>query len=213
MHPLDEMQIGAFIQAVKGHRYEILYTVTLFTGLREGEALGLMWNCVDFEKGTILVDKQLQRQKKQHGDYIFLSTKNGKSRTITPASWVMDLLRVQQARQEQAQAQARDLWEDSGLVFTNEVGHHLALHTVYKEFKKIVCSIGAPEVRFHDLRHSYAVASIRAGDDIKTVQGNLGHATASFTLDVYGHVTEHMKQASSAGMDAYIKDVLRISAQ
>ena len=86
MHPLDEVQISVFIQAVKGHRHEILYTVTLFTGLREGEALGLMWNCVDFDKGTILVNKQLQRQKKQHGDYIFLSTKNGKSRTITPAS-------------------------------------------------------------------------------------------------------------------------------
>ena len=213
MHPLDEAQIGAFMQAIKGHRYEILYTVTLFTGLREGEALGLMWNCVDFEKGTILVDKQLQRQKKLHGDYIFLSTKNGKSRTITPASWVMDLLRMQQARQEQARTQAGDLWEDSGLVFTNEVGHHLALHTVYKEFKKIVCSIDAPEVRFHDLRHSYAVASIRAGDDIKTVQGNLGHATASFTLDVYGHVTEQMKQASSARMDAYIKDILKLPNQ
>lgn len=97
MHPLDEAQIGAFMQAVKGHQYEILYTVTLFTGLREGEALGLMWNCIDFEKGTILVDKQLQRQKKQRGDYIFLSTKNGKSRTITPASWVMDLLWTQKA--------------------------------------------------------------------------------------------------------------------
>lgn len=111
------------------------------------------------------------------------------------------------------QAQAGELWENSGLIFTNEVGHHLALHTVYKEFKKIVCSIGAPEVRFHDLRHSYAVASIRAGDDIKTVQGNLGHATASFTLDVYGHVTDQMKQASSARMDAYIKEILKLPEQ
>ena len=57
-------------------------------------------------------------------------------------------------------------------------------------------------------QHSYAVAAIRSGDDIKTVQGNLGHATASFTLDVYGHVTDQMKQASAARMDSYIKDVL-----
>lgn len=61
--------------------------------------------------------------------------------------------------------------------------------------------------RFHELRHSYAVAAIRAGDDIKTVQGNLGHHAASFTLDVYGHVTEEMKQASVARMDAFIKGV------
>ena len=64
-----------------------------------------------------------------------------------------------------------------------------------------------PTARLHDLRHSYAVASLQAGDDIKTVQGNLGHHTASFTLDVYGHVTEQMRQASADRMDAYIRTV------
>lgn len=59
-----------------------------------------------------------------------------------------------------------------------------------------------------DLRHSYAVAALRAGDDIKTVQGNLGHHAASFTLDVYGHVTEEMKQASADRMEQYIKNVV-----
>ena len=51
------------------------------------------------------------------------------------------------------------------------------------------------------------LAAIRSGDDIKTVQGNLGHATAAFTLDVYGHVTDQMKQASAARMEAFIKSV------
>ena len=51
------------------------------------------------------------------------------------------------------------------------------------------------------------MAAIRSGDDIKTVQGNLGHATAAFTLDVYGHVTDQMKQDSAARMDAYIKSL------
>lgn len=60
---------------------------------------------------------------------------------------------------------------------------------------------------FHELRHSYAVAAIKSGDDIKTVQGNLGHATAAFTLDVYGHVTEQMKQESAARMENFIKSV------
>ena len=67
--------------------------------------------------------------------------------------------------------------------------------------------IGSPETRFHDLRHSYAVASIKSGDDIKTVQENLGHATAAFTLDVYGHVTEQMKKESAARMEQFIKAV------
>lgn len=62
-----------------------------------------------------------------------------------------------------------------------------------------------PEARFHDLRHSYAVAAIHAGDDIKTVQGNLGHATSSFTLDVYGHVTDEMKKSSADHMEKFIE--------
>lgn len=67
--------------------------------------------------------------------------------------------------------------------------------------------MGLPDVRFHDLRHSYAVAAIRSGDDIKTVQGNLGHATASFTLDVYGHVTDQMKRESANRMQQYIQRI------
>ena len=70
-----------------------------------------------------------------------------------------------------------------------------------------MASIGLPDARLHDLRHSYAVAAIKSGDDIKTVQGNLGHHTASFTLDVYGHVTEEMKQASAERMENFIKSV------
>ena len=81
------------------------------------------------------------------------------------------------------------------------------IYSGYKSFKKIVTGMGCPDTRFHDLRHSYAVASIRSGDDIKTVQENLGHATASFTLDVYGHVTEQMKQASADRMERFIKAV------
>ena len=116
----------------------------------------------------------------------------------------------QQHRKQQTawQLRAGELWDNpAGYVFTNEIGGHLVSWTVTKKFKRIVASIGRPDARFHDLRHSYAVAAIRSGDDIKTVQGNLGHATAAFTLDVYGHVTDQMKQASAARMESYIKGV------
>lgn len=208
--PMDENQMGEFLKAIKGHRYENLFTVALFTGMREGEALGLMWDCVDFDRGIILIDKQLQHEKRQGGEYIFAPLKNDKARTITPAPWVMQLLRQHRSEQIQKRFKARELWESSGLVFTDDLGHHLAIHTVYKDFKKVAASIGCPDLRVHDLRHTYAVASIRAGDDIKTVQGNLGHATAAFTLDVYGHVTDQMKQASAQRMEGFIKDVLNL---
>ena len=57
------------------------------------------------------------------------------------------------------------------------------------------------------MRHSYAVAALQAGDDIKTVQTNLGHATAAFTLDVYGHVTDQMKEESANRMERFIHSV------
>ena len=74
-------------------------------------------------------------------------------------------------------------------------------------FKRVMRSLGLSELRFHDLRHTFAVNSLKAGDDIKTVQENLGHATAAFTLDVYGHVTKQMKQDSAERMEQFIKSV------
>ena len=127
-------------------------------------------------------------------------TVNGKQYTYWQARY--------KATQAEQRLQTGTLWENSRLVFTNEIGQHLAYRTVIKNYKKAVSAIGRPDARFHDLRHSYAVAAIRSGDDIKTVQGNLGHATAAFTLDVYGHVTDQMKQASAERMNAYIQRVM-----
>ena len=205
--PLDDAEITAFLTAIQGHRYETLFAVTLFTGMRESEIMGLMWDCIDFERGTITINKQLQRLRGNGGEYRFMSPKNGKKRIITPAVSVMALLKKHQAAQAKQRLFVGEGWEDSGLVFTDELGHHLSQTLIYRDFKNVAASIGRPDARFHDLRHSYAVAALRAGDDIKTVQETLGHATAAFTLDVYGHVTNQMKQASAERMEAYIKTV------
>ncbi|MBQ3542142.1 MAG: site-specific integrase [Oscillospiraceae bacterium] len=207
LKPLDEDMITAFLKAIQGHQFGDLFTVTLFTGMREGEALGLLWDCVDLTKGTITVDKQLQLIRGSGGQYQMVPTKNSKCRSITLAASVVKVLRDVKRKQLENRLRYGPLWEDSGFVFTDELGHHLSASSVYKSFKKVMEQIGSPETRFHDLRHSYAVASIRSGNDIKTVQENLGHATAAFTLDVYGHVTEKMKQESAAQLDQFIKAV------
>ena len=207
IQPLDNEAIAAFMNAVHGHRFEAIYLTMLFTGMRRGEACGLLWECVDLDKGTILINKQLQNIPGKPGEYRLVSTKNSKGRTITAAASVVSLLRRHRAQQIEMRLQAGPLWQDNGYVFSNEVGEHLSPSTVYHGYKRIVASIGLPDARLHDLRHSYAVAALRAGDDIKTVQGNLGHHAASFTLDVYGHVTEEMKQASADRMEAFIKGV------
>ena len=217
IQPLEDTEISAFMEAVQGHKYETVYHVTLFTGMRQGEVLGLSWECVDFNRGTILVNKQLQLIRGGGGHYVLLSTKNDKSRLITPAPSVMQALRAWRAKQTEWQLKAGQAWQnqielmDTGkryeLVFTNEIGRYLSPLTVYKNYKKIVDSIGIPEARFHDLRHSFAVVSLQSGDDIKTVQENLGHHAAAFTLDTYAHVTEKMKNESANRMENYIKEM------
>ena len=84
---------------------------------------------------------------------------------------------------------------------------------MYLHFKKIAEEVGAPEAKVHDLRHTYAVLSLQNGDDVKTVQMNLGHASAAFTLDVYGHVSDRMQRESAARMEQYIADVSRMEPE
>ena len=209
--PLNEEQITKLIKALKGHKYENLILTTLFTGLREGEVCGLQWDCVNLEIGTILVDKQLQSLRKSvrgNGDkYALVPTKNGKERHLTIAPFVVELLKKEKAKQDANREYYEDLYEESGLVFTDESGHRITPQAAYRAFKLVVTELGMPQARFHDLRHSYAVASLKSGDDAKTVQENLGHATAAFTLDVYGHVTEQMKTESANRMQAFIQSV------
>ena len=209
--PLNEEQITKLIKALKGHKYESLILTTLFTGLREGEICGLQWDCVNLETGTILVDKQLQSLRKSvrgNGEkYALVPTKNGKERHLTVAPFVVELLKKEKMKQDANRAYYEDLYEESGLVFTDESGHRITPQAAYRAFKLVVTDLGMPQARFHDLRHSYAVASLRSGDDAKTVQENLGHATAAFTLDVYGHVTEQMKAESANRMEAFIQSV------
>ncbi len=206
--PFDEAQISDFLKAIQGSDFEDIFIVTLFTGLRQGEVLGLTWDCVDFTNGVLTINKQMQlHQESGMKAYTLVPTKNSKARTITAAPFVMAQLKRLRTKQAEQQLKSGPLWHRSDLVFTDALGNHLTKPTLYRAFKKAAASIGRPDARFHDLRHSYAVAAIRSGDDIKTVQGNLGHATAAFTLDVYGHVTEQMKQASTDRMESFIKSV------
>lgn len=205
MHPLDEAETKRFVAAIKGHYYEDVFLATLYTGMRQGEVLGLTWDRVDFKRGTITIDRQLQKDVGGGSSYSLVLPKNSKGRVITPPDDVMRLLQRQRRRQAEWRLKAGPAWSDRwGLVFTNEVGGPIMPHTLYHNFKHIVEALDLPEVRFHDLRHTYAVAAILAGVDIKTVQANLGHATAAFTLDVYGHVTEQMKRKGADKMQEYI---------
>lgn len=215
IHPLTDEQVKRFLQVSAGDEYEILLKVILFTGLREAEAMGLTWDCVDFKAGTVNICKQLQKRPLADGGFTFAPLKNDKTRLLRPAPFVMDLLARRWKLQAAQRLQAGDLWEGwqdekertTSLVFTTATGGNFSPQTVVRHYKKLAAEIGAPESRVHDLRHTFAVLSLQNGDDVKTVQGNLGHATAAFTLDVYGHVSDRMKDESAARMEAYIKSL------
>lgn len=207
IQPLDDSQVTDFLKAIQNHPHEYLYQITLFTGMREGEVLGLTWDCLDIEHGTLLVKQQLRREQKKGGQYYFSPPKNNKSRVLALAPSVLRLFNLQKFKQNAMRVQAGDAWTENDLIFSNATGGVLSPQTVYDCFKRVMKKIGAPTVRFHDLRHSYAVAAIKSGDDIKTVQENLGHATAAFTLDVYGHVTAQMRRDSASRMEQFIQAV------
>ena len=208
IHPLTDEQATALLKAARGGPMEYLLAVALFAGLRLSEILGLTWDVV--ENKTITINKQLSRPDMRQAG-IFITPKNGKSRTIAPAPSVLSILKAQKRRQLEMRLKAGPLWNNSeNLVFTLEDGSPLDQWRVEKAFKNVLETAGLEGIRFHDLRHTYAVNAIRAGDDIKTIQGNLGHASAAFTLDRYGHFTERMKQDSAARMAGFIKDVLNL---
>lgn len=210
IHPLDDQQVAALLNAARGGDIEYLITVALFTGCRLSELLGLTWEAIDFKPGTITINKQLARPE-HRGVTPFISPKNGKPRTISPAASVMATLKRQHRRQMEQQLKAGPLWDNPyHVVFSTEIGAPLDQWKVEKKFSAILEAADLVGRRFHDLRHTYAVNAIRAGDDIKTIQGNLGHASAAFTLDRYGHFTERMKQDSAARMEGFMKSVLNL---
>lgn len=185
------------------------FALCLFAGLREGECLGLSWGQVDFEKGRITVSQQLQKEKAKGGRYyIAPSTKSGKPRTIEPPPIAFEYLRAERVKQLENRLKAGPAWcNPDDLVFTDEAGKHYALHTLYKRFKTIAASIGRPDARPHDLRHTAATVAIASGADIKNVQDLLGHATASFTLNVYAHTSEQMMADTAARMQNYYDEL------
>lgn len=209
IHPLEETQIQTFLKAIQGQEEEFLFITALFTGMRQSELLGLQWQDIDFHTNSIFISRQLQKSKENGKGYIFVTPKNGKSRQIQPADLVFDTLRKQHHKQNQQRMVAGSLWSNSNnLVFTNAFGGNLTHVTVSKHFKQVACAIDRPDLRFHDLRHTYAVLSLQAGDDVKTLQENLGHHTAAFTLSVYGHVTDKMRHDSAQRMNGYIEQIV-----
>lgn len=214
---LSDEQIQKFGALVEQDSYRAILKFILFSGVRESEAIGLTWDCIDFDRGTIRIYRQMLKRTKEAGGYTLASLKNDRERLLTPPPMLLSMLKEQKREQVEQRMKAGPAWrgwnsveeQKTGLVFTTELGDHYCPQTVYAHFKKIAKQIGAEKANVHSLRHTYAVLCLQNGDDVKTVQSNLGHATAAFTLDVYGHVSEKMKQDSANRMQGYFEKLER----
>lgn len=206
VHPLDKPELSKLLNSIQGHEHEVLINTAIFTGMRCGELLGLTWDCVDFDRGIIYVKKQLLSPRLKGQGYRYGTPKNGKWRSIMPAPFLMKMMKRHKTIQASRKLALGSAWNDGefpNLVFTHEDGSHLSQASVWKVFQKMLKAANLPPHRFHDLRHTYVVTSIHAGDDAKAVSVNAGHYSVAFTLDRYGHFMDTMRQESSDRMERF----------
>ena len=195
MQTLPVEQLTSFLREAKDSGVFALYYIDLTTGLRRGELCGLMWTDFDAEKGTLTVRRTLHN--KEGGGYYVGETKTGAGRRIIklPPSTVQLLSK-------------RKRTSISGWIFPNPIHPEdpIMPNSGYTRMKKLLAEAGLPDMRFHDLRHTFATHALTSGVDAKTLSGILGHTKTSFTLDTYTHVTGDMHRKASGIVSEFMND-------
>lgn len=196
---LDEKQARTFLASIVGHPLEPLFVVAASTGLRRGEVLGLTWDAVDLDGGTVRVQRALYR----YGGAYHLDMPKSRSsyRTLVLPPQVVRLLRARRAQQAESHLGLGEAWRDRwNLVFTDDLGQPMPGERVTHAFQAALTAAGLPKFRFHDLRHSAATFLIAAGIPLKHVSELLGHSTITITADIYGHLLEESNRAAGAAI-------------
>lgn len=218
MHPPDGMALGKLLDVANanaatyrdalkagkspaeaaqqhGDRLAALWTLAVYSGLRQAELLGLKWEDINLESGSLTVRRILSRVQGVRGtEPVFGETKTAKSRrTIGLPSEAVQGLRAHKAQQAAERLAAGIAWADYGLVFSTHLGTPLHSRNVLRDYKKALARARIPEsFRFHDLRHAHATLMLRAGVSMKIASDRLGHSTIGITMDLYTHAVQGM---------------------
>jgi integrase/predicted RNA-binding Zn-ribbon protein involved in translation (DUF1610 family) len=188
-------QLSAFLTSVADDRLSALWRLLCLTGMRRGEALGLRWEDLDMEQGTVTVRRALVPV---NGVARVSEPKTRNSRrTIALDEETLLALQAHAARQADEQAAAEPSWNEAGYVFVREDGEPLVPYKVTKAFRDLARKAALPPIRLHDLRHSYATLALASGVHPRVVSARLGHSTVALTLDVYSHVLPQHDQAAA----------------
>ena len=195
---LSQEQMEIFLAATdRDPVWRDFFYTELTTGLRLGEICGLMWSDFDGRKGTLSVSRTLHKEK--GGRLVAGDTKTyaGTRKILLPSTTAERL--AEQKKHSYSQ------W-----IFSNPLHPEAPLNpsTAYRQLKKILRETGLPELRFHDLRHTFATHALASGVDAKTLSGILGHTKASFTLDTYTHTTGDMQRQAAEIVGGFLTDYL-----
>jgi integrase len=195
---LTDKELDTFLDAVREDKiWGDFFYVELTTGLRRGEICALRWEDFDTKQETLHVRRTLHKEKGKPLTTGDTKTYAGTRKIVLPPS-TAQLLRE---RKKTAPTE----W-----IFPNpfDPEQPIAPGTAYNRLKALLKETGLPDIRFHDLRHTFATHAIASGVDAKTLSGILGHTNASFTLDTYTHVTPDMQKAASGIVGGFMEDLL-----
>ena len=195
---LNEEQLDTFLAAVEQDPiWKDFFYTELTTGLRLGEICGLMWSDFDAKKGTLNVNRTLHKEK--GGRLVTGDTKTyAGTRTIVLPDSTAELLRCRKKN-------SYSVW-----IFPNPLKPEAPMNpsTAYRQLKAILTENSLPDLRFHDLRHTFATHALANGVDAKTLAGILGHTKASFTVDTYTHTTTDMHKKAAEIVGGFLTDYL-----
>lgn len=198
---LSPADAKAVMVAVAGDRIEPLVLLTLSTGLRQGEALGLRWQDVDLDAGTIRVRYSLQRMPGRGVELVEPKTTRSRRTLHLPTS-TATALREHRKRQLAERLWAGSRWQEGDFLFTTTIGTPMIGADVTRRFQALLRVAGLPAMRFHDLRHGAASLLLAQGVHPRVVMEMLGHSTITLTMNVYSHVIPDLQREAATKMEA-----------
>ena len=205
---LDDKQAIRLLELLEDQPiyYRTAVTVLLFTGMRRGELMGLVWSDIDFDNNTITIQRSMQYLPDTG---VFISdTKTKSSRRVikAPAS-AMQSLNVYRTWQRKTFLRIGQPWEEDGQVFVTQNGTPMHPDTLTSWFCSFIKTTDLPQIHIHSLRHTNATLQIANGVAVTTVAGTLGHSTANTTTKVYAHAIQSAAAASAEMMDNLLNPI------